>query len=130
MRMVVNNKNTWWALLVVGLLGATTFVIANGWGLGRLSAQEQVFVHCYEEIRHEDGNIGYLGHPPMTQKFQPDPGDTHVNTHCFINWADAAEFISGGAVKLPASATQKEYEQATLEWSTRVYQEQLKAQQQ
>lgn len=123
------NRNRTRIAILIGLMFAATFTDVYLFTSPRLSAQEDQFIHCYEEIRHADGSVGYLGHPPMDEAFQPDPGETHVKTHCFTTWADAAHFVTGGAVKLPANATQKEYEQATLEYSSKVYQEQLKAQQ-
>ncbi len=130
MQLHMNQTRTGLALVFVLMLAAATFASVYLFTSTGLSAQDQQFVHCYEEVRHADGSTGYLGHPPMEEKFQPDAGDAHVKTHCFTAWADAASFVTGGAVKLPADATQKDYEQATLEYSTKVYQEQLKAQQQ
>jgi hypothetical protein len=129
MQMHLGNTRTWLVLFV--LFCAMTVAAVNLWTSTRLSAQAQEYVHCYEELQHPDGSIGYLGHPPMRedQQFQPDPGERHIETHCFASWAEAAAFITGGAVTLPADATQKDYERATLEYSAKIHAEQLKAQQ-
>lgn len=116
-------------LLLLMLIGVS-LTAAYLFNTTRLSAKEQQFVHCYEEIQHADGSIGWLGHPPTDEAYPIDPGETHVKTHCFTTWAGAADFVTGGAVKLPSDATQKDYEQATLEYSTQIYEEQLKSQQQ
>lgn len=125
------GRMTWWLIVA---LAAITFVGLSLWASTDLFAQDPAapskFVHCYEVIQHEDGRIGYIGHPPMAQKFQADPGEQHVASRCFHTWAEAAFFITGGEVRLPANATQKDYERATQEFSAKVYAEQQKAQQQ
>jgi len=103
-------------LLLVAITAAAFYV----WMPSYLAAQDQPqqYVHCFSVVQHENGSVGYLGHPPMGRDIQPDPGDKLVETRCLRTWAEAAGFISGGAIKLPADATQKDYEQATEEWST------------
>jgi len=80
--------------------------------------QSQEFVHCFSVVQHENGSIGYTGHPPLNQEIQLSDSDKLVETKCLSTWAEAADFISGGAIKLPANATQKDYERATEEWAT------------
>lgn len=114
----VNEARTKLVLLILVLVAATSVVVYI-WMPGHLVAQDepQQFVHCFSVVQHEDGSVGYLGHPPMDKELQPDPGDKLVETRCLQTWAEVASFISGGAIKLPADATQKDYELATEEWA-------------
>lgn len=78
-----------------------------------VAARKQSQVWCYEVVLHSDGTLSITGHqPPVLKEFPIGPGD-QLKARCFSSWSDAASFLSGGKVKLPQDATEKDYDVAT-----------------
>jgi hypothetical protein len=82
---------------------------------------------CFSEIKNLDNLIVTVPHPPGGRASIETVLDTLKDrsaftqylirsTLCFKNWAEAADYITGGEVVLTDSATQEEYEAAIKAW--------------
>lgn len=99
------------ALLVIGTsvaLPVTGMTVQSFWPRSAMKS-----VWCYEIVQHNDGTLSITGHqPPAIKNFPIGAGDK-LKARCFASWSDAASFLSGGKVKLPKNASEKDYEAAT-----------------
>jgi hypothetical protein len=79
--------------------------------------QDEPVVWCYDAVQGADGSVGTFGHPPELPTYEGNPGEgeTYLSTDCFSSWADAAAFISIGAIQLPEDATKQDYVEAVTE---------------
>ncbi|MFZ1771499.1 MAG: hypothetical protein WAU00_19980 [Caldilinea sp.] len=78
-----------------------------------LATQQAVW--CFDVVEDKSGARHIFGHPPGTQA----PGvaasveGTAGERRCFARWADAAAYITDGAVLLPDDATEEDYVRET-----------------
>lgn len=78
-----------------------------------LAAQQAAW--CFDVVEDESGARHVFGHPPGMQAsgVAASVGGTAGEPRCFARWADAAAYITEGAVLLPDDATEEDYVRET-----------------
>lgn len=100
---------------VFGIALATLLATVAGPFLLPALAQEDA-VWCFDVVIGANGSRQTFGHPPTAAEpssVAQSAGGVAVERHCFDRWAEAAAYITDGAVVLADDATEEDYVRET-----------------
>lgn len=103
---------SWYTLLFIILLGVTLFTLSK---YALASSANKDYVWCFDTVTDDSGGQHTLGHPPSidASKVAESMHGKKGETVCFKKWSQAADYMTGGRVKLADDAKEEDYVKAT-----------------